>query len=85
MYRVIGETSLGREHLSSNVNDMEKEAMQRRRGQKDEAEGTVRTALRGSQDRHVAGTGRGRNWDGVPPEGQPLLTVLVDFGKDSGF
>lgn len=67
------------------MNDMEKEAMQRRRGQKDEAEGTVRAALRGSQDRHVAGTGRGRNWDGVPPEGQPRLTVLVDFGKDSGF
>lgn len=63
--------------------------MQRRRGEKDEAEGTVRAAaLRGSQGRHVAGTGQRlkmvRRAAGGTAEGLTVL-VLVDFVKDFGF
>lgn len=63
--------------------------MQRKRGEKDEAEGTGRAAAwRESQDRHVAGAGprlrRVRRAAGGTAEGL-TVPVLEDFGKDSGF
>ena len=75
--------------MSRDVNDREKRAMQRRREEKDEAEGAVRpAALRQSQGRHMAGAGQRLRmaWRAAGgAAGGLTVLVLVDFGKDYGF